>query len=289
MIARLALALTLLLAALPARAAEDVAFDAPDGTRLVARLLRPAGAGPHPAIVALHGCSGLRTSHGFIRPIYRAWAAALVREGFVVLLVDSGKPRGIGPACVESPERRTLHMERPKDAYAALGFLQAQAYVKADRVGVIGWSQGGGAVLNAIPEKSLGRPAPPPAHDFRAAVALYPALCGARAQARLWPDMPPRSWTTRIPLLVLFGEADNWTPLPPCRDFMAEAAVRGAPVEFYAYPDAYHAFDAPDVPRRELPAYRTQQGVVPIIETNEAARADAFARVPAFFARHLKE
>jgi dienelactone hydrolase len=289
MIERFALTLALLFAPLPARAVEDVTFHSREGTRLDARLFRPAGAGPHPAIVALHGCSGLRNARGIILPIYWAWADALVRAGFVVLLVDSGTPRGIGPACVEGPERRTMHAERPKDAYAALGFLQAQPYVKPDRVGVIGWSQGGGAVLTAIPEKSLGRPTPPPAHDFRAAVALYPALCGARIQARLVPDAPVRSWTTRIPLLVLFGEADNWTPFPPCRDFIADAHARGAPVELHAYADAYHAFDAPKLARRELPAYRTQRGVVPIIETNEAAREDAFARVIGFFGRQLKE
>ena len=48
--------------------------------------------------------------------------------------------------------------DRPKDAYAALQYLQAQPFVKADHVGLIGWSQGGGVVLLSINDKSIGRP-----------------------------------------------------------------------------------------------------------------------------------
>ena len=47
----------------------------------------------------------------------------------------------------------------PKDAYAALWYLQAQPYVRGDRIGAIGWSQGGGTVLWTIPTGSTGRPA----------------------------------------------------------------------------------------------------------------------------------
>ena len=53
------------------------------------------------------------------------------------------------------------------------------------------------------------------------------------------------------------------------------------------YPGAYHVFDAPDLPRRELPAYVTRAGVVPIVATDPAARADALQRVPAFLGRYL--
>jgi dienelactone hydrolase len=53
------------------------------------------------------------------------------------------------------------------------------------------------------------------------------------------------------------------------------------------YPGAYHAFDAPNLARTELPAYRTRAGVVPIIGTEPAALQDALARLPAFLARYL--
>ena len=55
---------------------------------------------------------------------------------------------------------------------------------------------------------------------------------------------------------------------------MGAAAARGALVEMQVYPGAYHGFDARNLPQRELPEYRTRDGVVPIVGTDPAARAD---------------
>jgi dienelactone hydrolase len=67
-----------------------------------------------------------------------------------------------------------MYRDRPKDAYAALQYLQAQPFVQPDRVGLMGWSQGGGTVLRTVNDKSIGRPATL-ARDFKAAVSFYPA------------------------------------------------------------------------------------------------------------------
>jgi hypothetical protein len=48
-----------------------------------------------------------------------------------------------------------------------------------------------------------------------------------------------------------------------------------------------HAFDAPDLPRTELPAYRMRDGSIPVIGTDRAARADAFPRALEFLKLHL--
>jgi dienelactone hydrolase len=172
-----------------------------------------------------------------------------------------------------------LYQKRPKDAYGALWYLQNQPFVRGDRIAAIGWSQGGGVVLLSIPSASLGRPATLPQGDFRAAVAFYPGSCNS--------ERLPAGWTSTIPLLVLQGAEDVWTPLAPCQAFVNGAVGRGARIEMQVYPGAYHSFDAPNLSRRELPNYVTRAGVVPIIGTDPAARQDAFARVPAFLARYL--
>jgi len=87
--------------------------------------------------------------------------------------------------------------------------------------------------------------------------------------------------------LVLLGAEDVWTPMAPCKTFLDGAVARGTAIETQIYPGAYHAFDAPNLTMRELPNYRTRDGVVPIVGTDAAARADALARVPAFLARFL--
>jgi len=248
-------------------------------TTLDGYLFRPAGDGRHPAVAGLHGCSGMLGPDGNMFPILRDWAAELTRLGYVVLLVDSFGPRRHGEMCSINGFDYRLYQKRPKDAYGALWYLQAQPFVRGDRIAAIGWSQGGGVVLLSIPTQSLGRPANLPQGDFRAAVAFYPGSCN--------DEHLPAGWTSTIPLLILQGAEDVWTPLAPCKAFADGAVARGARIEMQVYPGAYHAFDAPNRPRTELPNYVTRAGVVPIIGTDPAARADAFARVPAFLARYL--
>ncbi len=249
-------------------------------TQLDGYLFRRSGEGRHPAIVGLPGCSGMfaRRTGAILESLF-AWAIELNRRGYVVLLVNSLGPRHHGEMCSIDGFDLGLYRKRPNDAYGALWYLQAQPFVRGDRIGLIGWSQGGGVALNAIGSQSPSRPASLPQGDFRAAVAFYPGGCNVR---RHLPD-----WTTAIPLLVLQGAADVWTPMAPCKAFLDGAIARGAPIEMQIYPGAYHAFDAPNLPQRELPQYRTRAGVVPIIGTDAAARADALARVPAFLARFL--
>src|SRR5258706_5037948 len=61
-------------------------------------VLKPAGDGPFPAVVVLHGCAGLGT---LFDPHLRAnaWPDMLVSWGYAVLIVDSYTPRGIRDTC----------------------------------------------------------------------------------------------------------------------------------------------------------------------------------------------
>ena len=213
----------------------------------------------------LHGCSGMfDRSTGLISRLERDWASVLNGDGYSVLMVDSFRPRSIDQTCAPTTYNPAVVAARPKDAYGALYYLQNQSFVRGDRIALIGWSAGGGTVLRTIPQQSGGRPASLPQGDFRVAVAFYPALCSDQREAA--------SWTSNIPLLVLFGAADVWTPLAPCQNFIAGALARGSRIELHTYPGAYHAFDAPDRPLRRLPQYTTTAGVVPIVGTDPAAR-----------------
>src|SRR5437899_1034207 len=63
---------------------------------LKAVLVRPDGAGPFPAVVAMHGCGGLHNSSGAVASRYGDWAQHLTQAGFVVLFPDSYGSRGLG-------------------------------------------------------------------------------------------------------------------------------------------------------------------------------------------------
>jgi dienelactone hydrolase len=251
-------------------------------TMLDGYLLLPAGGGRHPAVVFLHGCGGLLRRYGEIQPRETAWAEELNRRGYAVLMVDSFGPRQQGSMCAHLNFNATVYRARPRDAYGALLFLQAQPFIRLNRIGVIGWSEGGGVVLLSIREiLSLGRPGRLPQGDFRAAVAFYPASCDEHKQQA--------PWSSTIPLLVLVGANDVWTPAVPCKQLVENAIARGSPAEIQVYPGAYHDFDWPDMPVHESPQFRTAAGVDPIQGTDPAARQDAFERVPAFLDRHLTQ
>src|SRR5262249_44071011 len=84
-LARMRLASTLIAAALTMMgvtgslaAGTPEPVDITDGPpRLRGILFRPEGPGPHPAVVALHGCSGLAGTSGAIQARYRDWGQRL--------------------------------------------------------------------------------------------------------------------------------------------------------------------------------------------------------------------
>jgi dienelactone hydrolase len=281
------LALLALLAATTGALAQDKvtfpSFDGKDGTaptRLDGYLFRPSKPGPYPAVVFLHGCGGLISglSHQ-IQSREMEWAGTLTRAGYAVLMVDSFTSRGSGEMCSRSGFKEWLYLRRPADAYGALAWLQQQPFIAKDRIAMIGWSNGGGAVLFALGRRVSGKPAGFAGPDFRSAIAFYPGSC---SEERVGSD-----WTPAIPLLILIGEKDVWTPAEPCRALIDRAIGRGAHIDYHTYPGAYHDFDWPNLKRRELTAYTTRAGVVPITGEDPAAHADAIARVQAFLTRTI--
>lgn len=258
--------------------AERVEFPSRDGsTRLVGWLFRPEGPGPFPAVVALHGCGGLHARRGGdLAARERDWAERLVRSGDVVLLPDSFGPRGLDQICTRRD--RPIHpRQRSADAYGALVYLQARADVRPDRVALLGWSNGGSTVLEAVAAGAATRPRGP-APDFRTAIALYPG-CNLALRDPAW--LPPA-----VPLHVLAGGADDWTPAGPCRALADAAAAAGAAVDLVVYEGAHHGFDTPGLPLRVRRGVATPSGTA-TLGTNEPARAAAIARVDAILREAL--
>jgi dienelactone hydrolase len=159
-----------------------------------AELYLPAEAVPVGGVVVLHGCDG-------IEPHYRQWAQRLADWGYAALLIDSFGPRGLQEVCnrgfLVPPEAQA------RDAFDGAAYLRAAPRVRAQRVGVIGLSHGGWAVLKAVLAGLVRRPNQP---AFAAAVAFYPGCDPGDPSGR------PLETDT----LILIGEADDWTPAARC-------------------------------------------------------------------------
>ncbi len=183
-------------------------------------LAKPDGTGPFPAVVYLHGCSGLNTA------ARKRFSDLLTSWGYVSLAVDSFATRGIEEAC-----RRPMP-DRQADAWGALLYLSKLPFVDRERIAVLGSSQGGIIAMRLASNHDVKLFDVPDGLNFRTAVAFYPVCSVASRQLA-------------IPTLILIGELDDWTPAKNCEQWMALREGRGAPVKLVVYRGAYHAFDFP--------------------------------------------
>ena len=221
-----------------------------------AELYLPFGAAPAAAIVVLHGCDGLG-------PHYQQWARRLTEWGYAALLIDSFGPRGFKEVCnrglLVPPEAQA------RDAFDGTAYLRAAPEVRAQRVGVIGFSHGGWAVLKAVLSGLVRRPSEP---AFAAAVAYYPG-CDAR-------DLTGAALETDT--LILIGDADEWTLAERCARWRNTVQTNGHVLQMKTYPGARHGFDGPLPPHSFAGHYVGQ---------DPAALADALIETRRFFDERL--
>lgn len=194
------------------------------GVSISGYLARPAGDEPRAAIVLLHTCAGISEHE-------EMWSRRLVSWGYVVLSVDSFRPRGFDYVCdgragggaTTTPWRRAL------DAFGAKRYLSTRSFVDADRIAVIGMSHGGMTVLEIIKQSTSEGLAMKP---FQAAIALYP-LCSEAERIN-------------TPVLILIGSEDNWTPAQLCEQYTNELKPQHD-IGLIVFAGAHHAFDHPGI------------------------------------------
>lgn len=231
------------------------------GDVIAGDIYKPAGTGPFPAVVALHGCEGWPSSEDG----RRRQAERYISQGYVFLAVDSFGPRGIEQACVPPPGSASA--DRLGDAYGALDWLSGQSFVNASRVAVLGASQGGSAALLAVSPVASSQGY---SHRFAAAAAFYPVCSPALA-------------VVNAPLLVLIGALDDWTLAADCQAMMTAPAEGSAPKMLEVYPGAYHAFNGQSVRDHPREVFGHH------LEYNDAATKAANATLADFLSRTLKQ
>jgi len=244
--------------------AENVTFGSNSKTEngktlmLVGELLKPDGDGPFPAVIMLHGCSGLETYKEYLD----IWAQRLASWGYVSLTVDSFGPRGESNIC--SADRITLIPPnlRAQDAHDAKSYLTGLPFVNRNQITIMGWSHGGWTILYTIDEGTYIQNRGDP---FRLAIAFYP-----------YCSFPLRG--LNAPLLILGGELDDWTPPQMCY-FRMPSGKTTPEIILKVYPQAYHGFD-----HEGLDAHKEGHRLL----YNPAAANDAIEQVRKFFTKHLK-
>ena len=283
-------AASLLLASFSAATADDAAA----ALSIPFTLTKPDGAGPFPAVVLLHDCSGLgpKSSYAPMR-----WTRELVAHGYVTIAADSFGSRGFPDGvCTRDDAQAVSPDRRVADAYAALRYLRQLSFVDPARIAVMGGSHGGATTLATDVDTPDNRAAAPP--GFAAAIALYPG-CGAHyggwsvERDRKKPGLPivgySGAYKPLAPLLILVGSRDDWTPAEPCRQLADAADAAGYPVTVKIYPGAYHSFDsnAPIRYRADRHNVNAPDGHGATTGGDPEAWADAIVQVETFLANHL--
>jgi dienelactone hydrolase len=200
----------------------------------------------------------------------------------VALVVDSWRPRGLTEAC--TPGEELLNTARFDDAIGALRWLHGRPYVDRQRVGIIGWSNGGVFAMAAVNgptfERTRNRGVQIPEPGFRAAVGVYPGGCFSLVNER-----------SVRPLLLLIGADDDWTLASECVELAEAQRAKGADVTLVVYPGAVHYFDVKGQPRAWIADVenrnRPNKCCGATVGYDAAADADAHRRVADFFGRHL--
>jgi carboxymethylenebutenolidase len=188
-----------------------------------ATLYKPAGAGPFPAVLILHTSSGLR-------PPDHAYASKLADEGYICLVPDFFKAYGLS----QGNRQRTFTTHAQSihaDFIAAIDMLKKMQGVQADRIGAVGFSNGGYWALLLAANGHI-----------QAGVSYYGAVTGAGTDKSL------RAFQTAFtdkssPVLVLHGARDT-TVDPQYAEFLVSILKRAnVPHEFRLYPSAEHSFE----------------------------------------------
>ncbi|WP_051709617.1 dienelactone hydrolase family protein [Andreprevotia chitinilytica] len=211
-----------------AASASTVKIPGPDGVTLSAEYLPPPkGGNDAPAMLLLHGCGGLWTKGGVLMARPARMSSLLQELGYGVLMLDSFTTRGVRETCtVPLAERKISSSTRVDDAEFAITWLKARREIDANRVGVLGWSNGASTVLKLVGRNNPG---------IKVAVAFYPSCTSLLKQKQYNPI---------IPTLVLIGEADDWVSADACKQL--DDRIVGDTFHVVTYPGVYHDFDVPN-------------------------------------------
>ena len=140
------------------RPMEEVFVDSPSGTRIQVLLVKPHGFDPgkkYPAIVNVHGGPQMQWADAF-----RGDAQVYPGAGYVVAFPNPHGSTGFGQdfTAAISGDWDGKVMQ---DVLAVSDFLAAQPWVDKDRMGAMGWSWGGYAMMWLEGHSTASRPSPP--------------------------------------------------------------------------------------------------------------------------------
>jgi dienelactone hydrolase len=199
---------------------------------LDATLYLPQAKQPSPAVIIIPGSGGVNV-----------WmlhhAQALVQAGMAVLVVDPFTARGVVNTI--AVQQQFSFAASTFDVFTAVRFLRQHSAVDAKRIGAMGYSRGGTAVLQAAMTQ-LNRHALDGQTVPNAVLAAWP-WCGYQLAQ-------PSTGTVRLRMLA--ADKDNWASTLQTQAYFQAIQARNPSASFRLFKDARHGFGYGN-PQTDLP------------------------------------
>lgn len=204
---------------------ERLSLESADGTRFAAALAQ-APEPREPAVVILPDVRGLY-------PFYVALAERFAQAGHHAIAIDYfGRTAGVGDRGEEFDWGSHIGQTEPEliraDMATAIDALRERT--GADFFAAVGFCFGGSQAFLAASDGQL---------PLAGVVGFYGRLTSARPNMPSPKDLAPQ---TRIPVLGLFGGADEAIPQEDVDAFGRGLQAAGVPHELEVYPGAPHSF-----------------------------------------------
>ena len=212
---------------------ENILARAPmPAVQLTGRLYLPGGSAAHPVVVITPGSGG-------VNPAMVRHAQALAGAGTAAFLIDPFTGRGVKSTVAD--QSQFSFAASTYDVLAAAKHLGTLAGIDAARIGAMGYSRGGTAVLQAA-NSPLAQTILGAGRTLKAVAASWP-WCGFQFAT---PATAPPA------VRFLVAEMDDWVSPVQCQGYAAAMASTNANVSIRLFKGALHGFGYGG-PIREIP------------------------------------
>jgi dienelactone hydrolase len=227
--------------------------------KLDGQLFVPAGTGPHAVVILAPG------SRGVTQDILK-YAQELTSVGLAVYALDPFAGRGIKDTV--SDQGALTRAASSYDVLAAARMLAAQSSIDRQRIGALGCSRGGLAVLLAA-QQQMTKAVLGEKMSLKAIMAAWPA-CSYQFEH-------PTTAPTAIRLLV--GDSDNWVSPVQCQGQATAMLGYNPRVSIRFFEGAYHGFGG-YAPVSEMPKAETALRAPIIYMNDQGAFLDMYTGKP---------
>ena len=226
---------------------------------------RPEGSGPWPAVIVVQEIFGVNDD-------IKGFASRIAEAGYFAVAPDMYHRAGYNVVVSYGPDRERARGLRSQvsadhivaDLNATVAYLQGDAHVDADRIGIVGFCFGGMVSYLAAARVP----------GIKAAAVYY----GGEIVPR--PDAPPGTPSlldetaadVRCPIIGFWGDQDHLIPVESVRKIEAVLRAAGKSIDNHIYAGAGHGCVGEDRPGH-----------------HEAGTRDAWSRTLGFFATHLAQ